>query len=364
MKLLVQPGDDGAPLIKGIAGAKKSVEIAIFRFDRRDIERALKDAVSRGVFVHALIAHVNHGGEGRLRKLEARLLEAGGTVARTPDDLVRYHYKIMIIDRCILYLLAFNFTYVDMQHSRSFGVITGSRRLVQEAIKLFEADTRRKPYTPGLPTFVVSPANARKQISSFIKKARKQLFIYDLRISDPAMIRLLEQRAKAGVDVRIIGRLSGDTSLPVRRLTGLRLHTRTFIRDGNLAFVGSQSLRKAELDNRREVGIIFREPKAVAHLTRIFEDDWASAGEPGETAAARQRQTPLKAAKSVAKKIAKDLPPVTPALEQAVKEIVGDGAAADLDSKQIEETVKDAVKEAVKEAVKDVVEEVVEKSDR
>ncbi len=363
MRILVQPGEDGKALTKGIEGAKRSVEIVIFRFDRRDIERALREAVSRGVFVHALIAHVNHGGEERLRKLEMRILDAGGTVARTPDDLLRYHYKMMIVDRRVLYLLAFNFTYMDMQHSRSFGVVTRNPRLVLEAVKLFEADIRRQSYAPGVPNFIVSPVNARKQLSAFIKNARKQLFIYDLRVSDPAMIRLLEQRAKAGVDVRIIGCLSGHTKLPVRRLAGLRLHTRTFIRDGNLAFVGSQSLRKVELDKRREVGLFLRNPKAIARILRIFEEDWAAAGAVEEKEAREQREAPLKAAKIVAKKVAKDLPPVAPALEQAVKELVGDKAEVDLDHKQIEETVKDAVKEAVKEAVKDVVEEVVEEKD-
>ena len=48
--------------------------------------------------VRALIAHTNRGGEKSLRKLEMRLLEAGVTVARTADDLPRYHGKMMIVD--------------------------------------------------------------------------------------------------------------------------------------------------------------------------------------------------------------------------------------------------------------------------
>ena len=35
----------------------------IFRFNRREIEKALADAVTRGVHVHALIAYTNRGGE-------------------------------------------------------------------------------------------------------------------------------------------------------------------------------------------------------------------------------------------------------------------------------------------------------------
>ena len=104
-------GDGVLPIVKAITAAKQSVEIVIFRFDQREVERALANAVSRGVFVHALIAHTNRAGEDGLRKLEMRLLAAGVNVARTADDLVRYHAKLMIVDRRELHLLAFNFTH-------------------------------------------------------------------------------------------------------------------------------------------------------------------------------------------------------------------------------------------------------------
>src|SRR5580693_9034911 len=113
MKLLIQPGEGVAPLIQGINEAQTSVEILIFRFDRMEIEAALVNAVSRGVSVRALIAYTNRGGEKGLRALEMRLLAAGVTVARTADDLVRYHGKMMIIDESELFLMAFNFTMLD-----------------------------------------------------------------------------------------------------------------------------------------------------------------------------------------------------------------------------------------------------------
>ena len=76
-----------------------------------------------------------------LRDLEMRLLAAGVTVSRTDDDLVRYHGKLMIVDRRVLYLLAFNFTYLDMERSRSFAIVTSNKKHVEEAAKLFDADT-------------------------------------------------------------------------------------------------------------------------------------------------------------------------------------------------------------------------------
>ena len=47
------------------------------------------------------------------------------------------------------------------------------------------------------------------------------------------------------------------------------------VRDGVRAFVGSQSLRKVELDARREVGVIVRDPKVTRRIAAVFEADWA-----------------------------------------------------------------------------------------
>jgi cardiolipin synthase len=96
---MVQPDDGIEPLLTALRSAKKSILILIFRYDRSEIERALVEAVQRGVTVQALIAFTNRGEEKNLRKLEMRLLERGITVTRTADDLVRYHGKMFIIDR-------------------------------------------------------------------------------------------------------------------------------------------------------------------------------------------------------------------------------------------------------------------------
>ena len=360
MKLFVQPGDGVMPLVQAINNAKKSVEIVIFRFDRSEVEKALASAVSRGVFVHALIAYTNRGGERNLRKLEMRLLAAGVTVARSADDLARYHGKFMIIDRRELYVLAFNFTYLDIEHSRSFGLVIMNPELVEEAVKLFEADTKRQPYVAGVPSFVVSPVNARKQLSSFIKGAKKSLLIYDPEVSAAAMIRLLEDLSNAGVEIKILGHLSLKSSkLDWRKLGPMRLHTRTIIRDGHQAFIGSQSLREIELGARREVGIIFRDSKIVSRLSKIFSEDWETTLRAKEASAIEEAEPAAKVAKKIAKAVIKDLPPVAPVLEVMVKEMVGARAYVDVDPCVLEESVKDAVKEAVREVVRDVVEEVV-----
>ena len=275
MKLIVQPDAGIAPIVTAIKQARKTIDILIFRLDRHEIARALEDAVARGVNVRALTAHQNRGGTKSLRKLEMRLLEGGVTVSRTADDLVRYHGKMMIVDGRFLHLYGFNFTALDINKSRSFGVVTTNPTLVAEAIKLFAADFDRQPYTPGCERLIVSPDNARDRLARFLRGARRQLLIYDVKVSDDAMLKILSERVRDGVDVKIIGKVESKWGIKAEKYPGKRLHVRAIVRDGKQAFVGSQSLRRLELEKRREVGVIVNDLRIVRQLQKTFEDDWA-----------------------------------------------------------------------------------------
>ena len=75
-----------APLLDAINGAKSRVEIAIFRFDRSEIRRLASAAAGvRDPCPHRLMLEGNEIWKTGMQ------LEAGITVARTADDLVRYH---------------------------------------------------------------------------------------------------------------------------------------------------------------------------------------------------------------------------------------------------------------------------------
>ncbi len=352
MKLLIQPQDGIAPLVAAIKKAKKSVDIVVFRFDRAELESALKAAVERGVSVSALITYANHGGEKSLRKLEMRLLDAGVTVTRTDDELARYHGKLLLIDRSVLHVLSFNFTHLDIDHSRGFGIVTRKKKLIKESLKLIKADNDRVPYRAGLDTFVVSPVNARKQLLALIQRARKELLIYDPKIADVEMMRALTDRAKQGVEVRVIGGVGRRSHhFKLRPLGGLRLHTRTIVRDRREAFIGSQSLRKAELDSRREVGVIVKDAQVVNRLIATFEADW------GARATAAGGEPSVRQLKARVKRTVRKLSVLDPDVKEAVDDVVKKKGSASLNRKDVKVTVAKAVKEAVRERVAEMMNE-------
>jgi phosphatidylserine/phosphatidylglycerophosphate/cardiolipin synthase-like enzyme len=368
VKLIIEPADGVAPLLAAIKSAKTSIEIAIFRFDRKDVETALKAAAARGVRVTALIVHANRGGAQSLRRLELRFLDAGIIVARTANDLVRYHGKYILIDRRILYVLSFNFTHLDIDHSRGFGIVTTHATWVGEAVRLFRADCTRTKYAPKTDTFVVSPANSRNVIGTFLKRAKKELLIYDPKISDKEMLRILQERAKAGVNVRVVGKVAGIVPFESHVLGGTRLHTRTIVRDRRQAFVGSQSLRAAEMDSRRELGLIIQDAKAVKKLVDTFETDWTASCKKNASAPPQHPEEPEvptdappavseKQAQKAVEVLTKELDPLAVTVKKAVRKAVAQAGDDVLHDPGVKDTMKKVVKKAVKEAVKEAVQE-------
>jgi phosphatidylserine/phosphatidylglycerophosphate/cardiolipin synthase-like enzyme len=357
MRLIIQPDDGVMPLIEGIDSAKKSVEIVIFRFDHSEIKHALERAVARGVLVRALIANTHHGEDRELRRLEMNLLPAGIEVARTSDDLLRYHYKFMIIDRKVLYLLTFNYTYLDIR-SRSFGIVTENVALVRDTANLFEADVKRQMFDPDTDNLVISPIDARQKLSHFIQDAEHELLVYDPEIRDQRMIHLLRDRARAGVQIRIIGKVTR----PPRQMVlhdhmRMRFHTRTIVRDRHRAFIGSQSLREAELDKRRELGLIIHSESIVHSIVKVFESDWTIADLPREQhrESVRTDGEIKKAAKAIVRELPLE-PMVSNALEQAVRNIPN----MSVDGNNLEHRIEDALRQRVEDVVSSIVKETVE----
>jgi cardiolipin synthase len=276
VKLITQPEAGSRPILAAVRRARKTIDIVIFRFDLKDLEKELEAASARGVVVRALIAHTNTGGAQRLRKLEQRLLKSGVTVCRTDDDLTRYHGKLLTVDRRRAYILGFNYTDDDIR-SRSFGVEVRDRKIVKEVVRLFDSDVNRSDFVPRARDLIVSPENARRRLEEFIQRARTSLDIYDPQASDDQMLALLARKAKGGVRIRLLGELEKkwrNAGIKARAFPGRRLHVRAIVRDGRRAFVGSQSLRKLELDERREVGVIIRERPLVKSIEKTFKRDW------------------------------------------------------------------------------------------
>jgi phosphatidylserine/phosphatidylglycerophosphate/cardiolipin synthase-like enzyme len=182
------------------------------------------------------------------------------------------------VDRQRAFVLGFNYTKQDIEKSRSLGLTTRNPKVVRDILKVIDADHDRTPLKIKSTRVVVSPENSRERLRAFIKRAQRELWIYDLNVTDDDMIKLLKERAEAGVKIRVLGcvekKWAGELAWKVKEFSRMKLHVRCIIRDRAAAFVGSQSLRKLELEDRREVGLITKDRRTVTRIAEVFASDW------------------------------------------------------------------------------------------
>jgi len=131
------------------------------------------------------------------------------------------------------------------------------------------------------------------------------------------------------------------------------------VRDGLDVFLGSQSLRKEELDQRREVGLIVSDSAIADSIRSTFGADWNSAAEKAAPDLVENHLASSKRFKKAVKALVKDLPPLSEVVKEAVQQ-AADSPGNTLNATEVRETVKEAVKEAVKEGVKQAVKDAVE----
>ena len=177
------------------------------------------------------------------------------------------------------------------------------------------------------------------------------------------MIRLLRGRAKAGVEIRVIGRVSKSSKkIGPSGMMRMRFHTRTIIRDRRAAFIGSQSLRDAELDRRRELGLIIHERDIVRSLRHTFESDWATL-RPQIEDVEEMKVPATGAVKRLAKVVVRDLP-LEPVVQRALQQALRDMPGAQFAGNKFEHRLEDAVRGAVEDTVSHIVRETVEAEGR
>jgi phosphatidylserine/phosphatidylglycerophosphate/cardiolipin synthase-like enzyme len=74
---------------------------------------------------------------------------------------------------------------------------------------------------------------------------------------------------RPGIEVR---------TLDMRRLAGGVQHSKFFVVDGTIVYLGSQNLDWRSLAHIHELGVRVRDPRAASYFGRVFAMDWAAAG--------------------------------------------------------------------------------------
>lgn len=257
-------------VLNAMRDAKKRISLSLFRGTDKKVFDELAAAVSRGVDVEVITTSRAKGGKQKLRKLWERLEATGASVYPYNDAVVKYHAKYLVVDDGPALVASLNLTRKCFTRTCDAIVVTYDPAVVRGLRALMIADRDGKPLPDTLPDrLIVGPESARRQITTIIEAAQKRVQVIDPKLSDPAIVSLLNARRDAGLTVDV----HADS-----HVAGMKSHGKLMLIDGQRAVVGSMALTALCLDFRREVAVVIDDASAVATIGRLFESIEAAAG--------------------------------------------------------------------------------------
>lgn len=290
-QLFVEPTAGEKPVVDAIKSAKQSIDLEMYLLTDSSTIHALEDAAHAGIQVRVMLEPNNHPDKTLAE------LNAAGVQAKTTNTQYRLtHAKLMVIDQRTALISSANYTKSALGGSRStsdrdYIVVDTNATDVKESETIFQADWDRT--TPALsdPHLLVSPVNSRQRWMDLINSAKSTLQTEQEEMSDPGIINALIAAAKRGVKVEVIvpKPSSNGDSQGEQQLTGagvqvtqindrvnhnLYIHAKIIIADGTLAFVGSENVSTASLDDNREIGVLIANTDVIKQLVATFTLDF------------------------------------------------------------------------------------------
>ncbi len=251
-------------MLEVIRSARHRLILSVFRCQDFAILDEIADARARGVRVTALLTPSAKNWDKRLQDLGMLLQSMGVEMTRYAGEQAKYHAKYMVADDETALVASLNFTPKCFDRTCDFILSTTDPAVVTGLTALFDADRARPPLplpdTLG-PRLLVGPEMARDRFTQLIASAQRQIRIIDHRVRDSQIVRLLQERERAGVEVQILGQ--GD-------LAGLTSHGKLLLIDDQVAVFGSASLARPSLNQRREVAVTVADPALVCQLSEYF----------------------------------------------------------------------------------------------
>ncbi|GER86740.1 hypothetical protein KDW_09020 [Dictyobacter vulcani] len=296
VKLFIEPAAGEQVITSVINNAQTSIWLEMYLLTDKKVISALENAAHRHVEVRVMLEAHPYGGSLLSPQQTLDRLQAAGIQARTSNpQFALTHEKGMIIDGRTAYIMTCNFTASALGNSqytlnREYGIIDTSTQDVTAVQAIFNADWQRIPVKLASPRLVVSPLNSHSTFLSLIHHATTSLSIEAEELQDSQVQQALTEARQRGVQVRIIlpastggqdYNLAGITAMQksgvqVRQDTQLYMHAKIIVVDQKKAFVGSENISTASLDQNRELGILVADTYVLSALSNTFQQDWSN----------------------------------------------------------------------------------------
>jgi phosphatidylserine/phosphatidylglycerophosphate/cardiolipin synthase-like enzyme len=289
VKIIVEPGDDGAALLAAINGAKTSVHMTMYLMTSDEIIAALIAASKRpGMDVKVVLNKTFPTNTALNADAFKRLKDGGVNVVDAPPAFSFTHAKCVIIDAKEAWVMTMNTTQTAPSKNREFLAIDPDPADVAEAEQIFAGDFTNTAI-PFAGKLVVAPNNALPRLLTLIRDATTSLDVEGEEFSDGSIRDALIAAAKAGIKVRLVVPSAAGTPQQTEAIKAVKaagvavvgtatpyIHAKAIVVDGARAYVGSINFSTGSLVNNREIGVVFGGATEVAKVSAAIATDFAA----------------------------------------------------------------------------------------
>lgn len=294
-ELIIQPDHGIEAVLNRIDAATKSLRLKQFTLTDTRVLKALAAAQQRNVDVRVLLNAARPDLTRDNDASHADLERAGIAVQWTNPAFYVSHEKSIVFDDASALIATFNLAPKYFGETRDYGIITHEPNEVQEILRCFEADWDRTEFIPGQTPLVWSNVDARTKMVHHIDRAQTHLQIQHPKFVDLIILERILEAHMRGVKVKVLSagthgvrgydlaetfaslRVMQKLGIKVLRMKVPKLHAKLIIADRAVAFTGSMNVHRRAFDERRELGIVIREPAIVDQLVDVFRADWKAA---------------------------------------------------------------------------------------
>ena len=291
--LIVLPDDTANPSSMPLRALKSQLRVKMFLFSDPAFWRLLRKHGKRGVNVRVMLNPARRDGESENVETAKKLKAANIEVIDSNPAFDVTHEKSMVVDEQQAFVHSLNWDTKNLTETRDFAIVTTHAPEVDEIIKCFDADWKRKPFHVDEDSHLIwCNANGRDRIARFIDDAKHSLYVQNERYQDSLIIERLVRAKERGVKVHVLARpahkvkakkliegvegirIMDDVGIKIHRMKHLKLHGKILLADHTRAIVGSINLTPGSFDTRRELAIEVHNEDVMERLTKIAHHDW------------------------------------------------------------------------------------------
>lgn len=292
--LYTLPQSGSAPVVAFIEQAQGQLDINVYYISDRQVMRAIRGTVARGVPVFIMVDGHPFGMSSRRVGRELKALKATGAhveVAppRFEGAYAFDHAKYAVTSGAVLIGTA-NWSWASFHIDRDYIDVTSDAADVGGLKKVFWADWRNQPISSatwlGGTNLVVSPGS-QAQILALVTQAGPVEIEAEELGDEPQIMAALARKGgqvklllpasqSAGDEQRAEELMKSGVQVRFMAVRPLYMHAKMIVGQG-LAFIGSENFTDTSLQHNREVGLIFKDRPTMYMLHQQFMADWQAA---------------------------------------------------------------------------------------